>query len=462
MSKPQLLALLSAVLLYFTVSLHPVWWVAWIAPVPLLYAAFQTTRREAGWLAFGAAALAYCSNAHYYWLIGGPSVVVAVVLIALQAFLWRAAVQFTHRVVTRERRWYAVFAYPVAWAALDTLVALLSPHSSFGSLAYSQGDVLPVLQVASFAGTPGVVFLLCLPASVVAIALEYRPRLRMLAPALAVVVLALVYGAVIPTVGDARELSVNIPRVRVGLLAIDDLISDRGPTAEADRVWMRYQDGIKDLARRGAEIILLPEKIEDFKTPERSREKMTMLAEAARANNVYIGAGISVPVDGRMYNRLWLVGPEAVAQYDKIHLVPGLESYLTPGDKPVVARVGRVRYGLGVCKDYHFPSFGRMYGREGVDVVLDPAWDFQEDAWMAARLSAIRGIESGFAMFRASREGLLTVTDRFGRIAAEALSSGSLIVDFAVSPGSATFYSRFGDVFGWLMVACAVALRLFD
>lgn len=456
------MALISAFLLYFTVSLHPVWWVAWIAPLPLLYAAFQTTRREAGWLAFGAAALAYCSNAHYYWLTGGPNYVVAAVVIVLQAFAWSAVVRLAHRVVvTRERRWYAVFAYPVAWAALDTLVTFFSPHSSFGSLAYSQGDFLPVLQVTSIAGLPGVVFLLGIPASVIAVMLQYRLSWRMWVPAVAMLVVSLSWGAWRVSQGDSRTLG----KVRVGLASVDDFVSGRVPQAAADRVWERYVQLVSDLAGQGANLILLPEKIEDFKTPERATEKMAMLAAAASKNGVSVAAGMSVPEGERMYNRLMVFGAHPPLHYDKLHLVPGLESYLTAGHRTQVATIGNAVYGLGVCKDFHFPSFGRLYAERRVDAVLDPAWDFDQDAWMAARLSAVRGIESGFAMLRSSRDGLLTVTDRFGRIAGETRSKpgagASLVVDVDLAPGTPTLYGRFGDVFGWLMVMAAVALRLF-
>lgn len=456
------MALLSAVLLYFTVSLHPVWWVAWIAPLPLLYGAFQTTRREAGWLAFGAAALGYCSNAHYYWVTADRSVLVAVLLIVLQAFAWYGVVRFAHRAVTRERRWYSVLAYPVAWAALDTIIGFASPHGSAGSLAYSQGDFLPVLQITSVAGLPGVVFLIGLPASVIAVLLQYRDvSWRTWAPAVAMFAIALTWGALRVSRGDARTLGT----VRVGLASIDDFVSRRVPQAEADRVWNRYLQMVEELAQQKAQLILLPEKIEDFKTPERAQEKLAALGEAARRHHVYVAAGMSVPKDGRMYNRLMIWNPEGseLGSYDKMHLVPGLESYLTPGVTAKTARVENASYGLGICKDFHFPSFGRMYSLEGVDAVLDPAWDFGEDAWIAARLSAVRGIEGGFSMVRSSREGLMTVTDRFGRIAGETWSKpgngSTLLVDFAMAPANPTFYGRYGDVFGWLMVAAAIALR---
>jgi apolipoprotein N-acyltransferase len=80
-------------------------------------------------------------------------------------------------------------------------------------------------------------------------------------------------------------------------------------------------------------------------------------------------------------------------------------------------------------------------------------------------MTSLRGVESGFAVVRASREGLLTVSDRFGRVIAEthssALPGASLLARVPIDPVRPTFYARFGDVFGWICVALAVGLVLF-
>jgi apolipoprotein N-acyltransferase len=59
----------------------------------------------------------------------------------------------------------AVFVLPTAWAALETLIIRFSPHSSGGSLAYSQMDFLPVVQIASIGGAPAIVFVVLLLAA---------------------------------------------------------------------------------------------------------------------------------------------------------------------------------------------------------------------------------------------------------------------------------------------------------
>jgi hypothetical protein len=97
---------------------------------------------------------------------------------------------------------------------------------------------------------------------------------------------------------------------------------------------------------------------------------------------------------------------------------------------------------------------------------LVPAWDWKGSEQIHARMSVVRGIENGFSVVRPSREGLVTVSDRYGRMLAEKSTfnkkDATLIVEVPISP-QRTLYSRFGDWFGWLTVgitilACVIAL----
>jgi len=122
-----------------------------------------------------------------------------------------------------------------------------------------------------------------------------------------------------------------------------------------------------------------------------------------------------------------------------------------------VRTIGTARYGLAICKDMHSGALGRAYRAAGAQVMLVPAWDFNEDGEYAARLSALRGVESGFAMVRATREGRLTITDAYGRIVAETpsrpLPGAVLLGEVPAGAPPATPYRRVGNLFGWLCVA---------
>ena len=122
-------------------------------------------------------------------------------------------------------------------------------------------------------------------------------------------------------------------------------------------------------------------------------------------------------------NWAWLFTPEGAltASYQKHHMAPPErhERYSSGTDYSVVTIDGET-YGLAICKDMHFAAFGRAYGERHAAVMLVPAWDFDYlDGWMASRTTTMRGVENGYTIIRASREGLLTVSDAYGRILAE-------------------------------------------
>ena len=133
-----------------------------------------------------------------------------------------------------------------------------------------------------------------------------------------------------------------------------------------------------------------------------------------------------------------------------------------PGLTFVTQRIDEHSIALGICKDMHFAAFARRYGRLNVGAVLVPAWDFQRDAWWAQRVTVIRGIENGFAVVRAAREGMLSVSDAYGRVLAERPSApmpgATLLVTVPLGAPLATPYTRLGDVFGWASSVAATLL----
>jgi apolipoprotein N-acyltransferase len=103
-----------------------------------------------------------------------------------------------------------------------------------------------------------------------------------------------------------------------------------------------------------------------------------------------------------------------------------------------------------------FPGLSRQYGNAGVGLLLVPAWDFDVDGWYHARMAIMRGVESGFSIARAPKEGILTISDDRGRILAERQSdSAPFTTLMAAVPvyHDQTLYDRWGDWFGWLNIA---------
>jgi apolipoprotein N-acyltransferase len=90
-----------------------------------------------------------------------------------------------------------------------------------------------------------------------------------------------------------------------------------------------------------------------------------------------------------------------------------------------------------------------------------PAWDFEKDAVWHARLAIMRGVENGFAVARAANDGLLTLSDAYGRVQAVRKTAGGGMVtlrgDLQRGPGQ-TLYASIGDGLAYLCLALAALL----
>lgn len=446
--------LASAALMAASGSLHPVWAAAWVAPVPVLVAALRARAWTGFGLAFVAALIGQTPLFLYLLAVAPPSV--AGMSVALLALVFACGVALAAAARRRLPAGLAVFAFP-AWAAgLDALSAHTSPHGTAASLAYSQMDFLPALQVAALGGASAVVFLVCLFASGLAFALadleSPRRALPAAAPAALIVLAGLGFGAWRLSSAAAE------PSIPVALAAVDqksELPSDWRPVLAA------YGPRLEAAKAKGARLLVLPEEISILPAADLPAMQAE-LGAWSRASGASLAVGFRVTAEGaKARNRLFVFTPDGrVLAYDKRHLIPGLESaQIDAGAGPVlVADVGGVRLGGSICKDFDFADNSRALSLGGAQVVVAPAWDFGEDAWLHGRMAMLRAVEGGFTLVRSARRGEMTVSDRFGRVLAEAPSGPDAPLLLARAPvphASAPLYARIGDAFGWACLGLA-------
>ena len=101
----------------------------------------------------------------------------AMLVMVLQTLMWMLIYGSARRIVKAYEAGWTVLALPIVAVAVDTLLAHLNPDGNFGSLAYTQSEVLPLAQLASIFGVGGVLFLLMLGNSAVALGIVYGRRL---------------------------------------------------------------------------------------------------------------------------------------------------------------------------------------------------------------------------------------------------------------------------------------------
>lgn len=450
-------------LLQFVAGLHPVWWLAWIAPALLLLLALRTSGTESRWIVLIASGIGVAPNLRHLLLVM-PTALAALACLG-QAALWAGVTLGASRIMRRHLVWWSAFAYPVLWVAADTLRAQFLPDGDWGSIGYTQADFLPVLQVAALFGVPGIVFLVTASASTLAVLGSGLAPIRRYAAA---TIVTITFLAVALTYGSMR-LTASTPGAsqHFGLASIDDAITPRTPASDAMRIRDRYDNLILSLAAGGASTILLPEKIAILE-PAAAQAWRDHFKTMAREAQAWIIVGM-VQTDGQMpVNEAWAFSPDGAVplRYEKHYLAPPeRRAHYRTARNFTTFTAGPSLNGIAICKDMHFAALGLDYARRQVNVMLVPALDFAYlDAWMASRISLTRGVEGGYAIVRSAREGQLTVSDAFGRILAEqrsaAFPGNAVLGDLQLQPVTPTLYSRSGNILGWVCVALSVLLMV--
>jgi apolipoprotein N-acyltransferase len=463
----------SSAMFFFGTGMRPIWWLMLLAPLPVLLVA----PRLSGLAAFGIAALSWCAGTLNMWRYlrnilvlpnnphAGPLVMpigVAIGVLVLPSCVFALGILLSRAFTRRGAVGRAALALPAVWVSYEYLTIVLSPHGTFGSIAYSQMDFLPLLQIASVTGIWGITFCLFFFASVLATFLGGHAGMaqkRRFAVAASMFFLAVIaFG-----VGRLYFTPQPTQTVKVGLAASDlpENLKVEEPE-ENGRMLRDYIEQTKWMAAAGAQVIVIPEKLSVVVDPLVG-EIDSLLKAAAAANQTSYLIGVLRITGGTRLNeaRMYSPGESSAILYEKHHMLPAFESKLRPGTARTVVSQPSGKWGIAICKDMDFSVLSRQYGKDGIGLMLVPAWDFGDDDWLHDRMAVMRGVESGFSIARAAKEGLLAVSDDRGRVLAEQRSSSApfatLIADVPVRHDT-TLYTRLGDWFAWLNVGLLLGI----
>ncbi|HZC43132.1 MAG TPA: nitrilase-related carbon-nitrogen hydrolase, partial [Acidobacteriaceae bacterium] len=371
-----------------------------------------------------------------------------------------AAVLLFRALVLRGAVWSALLSFPSAWVVYEYVRNVSSSGGTAGSFAYSQLNFLPMLQLASLTGPWGITFFLLLFSAGLAIAWHLRstaPRkaMQVLVAALGSVVLVLVFGAV------RLATPLDAPQVRVGLIASDPrnnvFVAD--PGASTDHLFRNYAAVAATLVDKGAQIIVLPEKIGVI-VGSGTTPTDAIFQSLANKTGTTIVAGLVDVASPVEYNEARVYAPQtSMLLYNKQHMLPPMELRFTPGTALTLLTRPSGTWGVAICKDMDFSAPSRLYGEAGVGLLLVPGWDFNIDRGWHGHIAIMRGVESGFSIAHAAKNGYLTVSDNRGRILAQTRSDSApfatLLAEVPVAHAQ-TLCLMWGDWFAWLSLAILV------
>jgi apolipoprotein N-acyltransferase len=371
-------------------------------------------------------------------------------------------------------------AAPLLWVALEFLFPNLFPWR----MANCQLRVPVLLQIGDITGPFGLSFVMVWISAALAELIERR-RLRPLVCAASATVGVVLYGALRLSAVD--RAAATTPTVRVALVQGNVSIKEKGDIRYFDVNLDKYQElseGLQD----GTDLIVWPETVSQHWVPaDTSRlEPKENPFDELRSHLIFGGLAFRLlgPNEAEEFNSAFLVGPSGAVfgRYDKRILMPFGEylpfaSYFpfikslspetggfTAGTTVSVFDVaGKVKVGQLICYEDLLASMSRHATQAGAEVllnILNDAWYGHTAApYQHQALALWRAIENRRYLLRGSNSGVTSIIDAAGRVVAEGgLFTAEVVRGTVPRLQLTTFYTRFGDVFAWLVATGAVAL----
>jgi apolipoprotein N-acyltransferase len=485
--------------LSFDLYLHW-WWPIWIAPAPILYLAPKVKASQAFIMAFLSLLIGRLSWLSY--LLSVLPLVPTILFTILYPLIFALLILPARKVILTRPPAIAIFSFPLLWTSFEFLTFLFTRDGTIASFAYTQYDLLPIMQLASVTGIAGITFLISyIPSAIAVYAREKRIRYGLVI-ALAPAILVLAFGLLrIHSTNDNPYLSVGLVSI-----AEKDQGKDNDPRAKQEfAIADRYLQATQTAAGRDAGIILLPEKVISV-TDSTDQIISATFQQSAKNLGITLIAGYTKINKDNFENQARVFSPQGIQQlnYVKVNLfegeaiegfkagkTPGLfdllpspstphlssnapptapqphpdtsSTQLNPASATSSTQQITIKAGLAICKDLDFAQYMHTYGSQQVSLLFVPAWDFHKDGWWHSRIAMTRGIENGYSLVRNARQGRLTISDEKGRVLAEANSEKGEAAELTgrIQPAaSPTIYSRWGDWFGWLNLLIALIIHL--
>jgi apolipoprotein N-acyltransferase len=451
-------------------------------------------------------------NLFGYWLsVFHP---LAGIIVGCLELVWFAALFFVLKLCARFLPRYACIPQTLLWVGFEYLRTLGFTGYPYGFIAYSQWQVIPLIQIAGLAGVWAVSAVVLFPQAVIGNMLRLRsegrarpvsgPFLRLALPYLAVLAAVLGYGFAAPhDFSAAKQTKIALVQPNA-----DPWKGGLAEYRDNFRVLTRLSDGA---LRESPDIDLVvwPETAfvpriywhQNYRDDPDSYALVKDLLDylAAKPVPFLIGnddARRELQPSGQWervdYNAAMLFdGREIVHQYRKLHLVPFTEyfpyekqfpqiykwllaadtHFWEVGDEATVFEVKGgtsgelLKFSTPICFEDSFADLSRAFVQNGAELIVN----ISNDAWSASlpgqyqhlSMAVFRTVENRRAMVRATASGQTSVIMPDGRVAAESepFRENYLTVRVPLMDET-TAYTALGDFFPVLCLTAAVIVLL--
>lgn len=482
-------------------------YLAWTGLVPFFFALYgrgNVTHRNAFSLGFIFGFVFFLGTV--YWVVhsmhmyGGIGLTLSIpIMLLLVAYLsvYAGVYGFCLNAARFKAPFFNLIFSASLWASLEYARGYFLTGLPWSLLGYTQTPVLPVVQIADITGVWGVSFLVVLGNYTLYFVLEAAFK-RDKAPALKEIAFSCIVFAAVIGYGLFMINSVDLDasgwrpfKVGVAQGSIEQQM--KWEESFASKTIDIYRALSVEAGGEPPDVVVWPESAAPFfleaDTPQGNR-----LRDAVRDAGTYVLTGSiaynSNPATGATsyFNSAYLLDPNGgiTGRYDKFHLVPfgeyvpkAVKRFLPfvkkltagagdfsegPGPNPL--SLNKVKLGILICYEAIFPDISRRETKNGAGVLVN----ITNDAWFGYtsapyqhfQMSVMRSVENRRYLVRSANTGISAIVDPVGRVIKRtALFERTILTGtIGIKDNGLSFYTRYGDVFVYALIAVSCILLL--
>ncbi len=371
---------------------------------------------------------------------------------------------------------YYSLIFPASVALVEFAVSQLI--GTFGSVAHTQYEFWPLMQLGAVTGIFGIWFMVAWFASVVNWMVENRNERRVYSKGVVIyagaLLMVVTFGVFRVNKDVVAEKSVKVAAVLSEMNILETLAKEGDTFKELaenydieipERLFAdsssveKLIDRTNSAAKQGANVIVWNE-LALIVSQTQKGHLISKVLQICRESNAYVLLAFleeCVDEDKKPFNNVSvLISPsgEVEWEYRKSFMHPAEVAITNKGnfEMPVVeTEYGRI--GSVICADLDIPNYIAQAVEKDADILLVPAYDWEKFAELHAQMASIEAIQYGFSIFRANGKGISAVYNRRGEQIASLnnLHSKEMIFLAELPVRSVeTVYSRVGNVFVYL------------
>ncbi len=403
------------------------------------------------------------------------------------------------------RFWAGRFIWSLAgaatWVALEMIRARLLGGFPWNFLGASQSKMVPLIQIASVTGVYGISFL------VVWTSLSFYSAGRMFFampharfaweseafPPLLVVAILFAWGEIKMSKPVLTTTTIRVALVQPSIP--QDLIWDESANSNRFQQLLQLSEGA---LTNQPDVLAWPES----GVPEFDDSTYAAITNLAGGHHVWLifNADDVIPrpnatneYDNDYFNAAFLAGPDGRLRFKEtyhkqklvmfgeyiplVNWLP-LVKWFTPITGGYTAGSSAVTFDLEnlqvtasplICYEDMFPQTGRKAAASGADFLINltnDGWFGQSaEQWQHEMGAIFRAVENGIPLVRCCNNGVTCWIDSNGRQREifrddndSVYGAGTLIFDLPIEKHRMTFYTRYGDWFGWSCAGVALVL----